>query len=117
MLFLVVALSMALTPFLAELGQKVGKTFDSHDMKARAVHHVLDAHPSHHSLCCFRPVCTACASTGHLPHTKPSSCRLAADQKNVCSVLPRVAHRHIPLHTTEVPGAQTSYGFLPMTRR
>ena len=35
MLFLVVALSMALTPFLAELGQKVGKAFDSHDMKAR----------------------------------------------------------------------------------
>ncbi len=36
LLFLVVALSMALTPFLAELGQKVGKAFDSHDMKARA---------------------------------------------------------------------------------
>ena len=35
LLFLVVALSMALTPFLAELGQKVGKAFDSHDMKAR----------------------------------------------------------------------------------
>ena len=36
LLFLVVALSMALTPFLAELGQKVGKAFDSHDMKARS---------------------------------------------------------------------------------
>ncbi len=34
-LFLVVALSMALTPFLAEFGQKLSKTFDKGDMKAR----------------------------------------------------------------------------------
>jgi len=33
-LFLVVALSMALTPFLAEFGQKLSKTFDKGDMKA-----------------------------------------------------------------------------------
>lgn len=34
-LFLVVALSMALTPFLAEAGQKLGKAFDKGDMKVR----------------------------------------------------------------------------------
>lgn len=33
-LFLVVALSMALTPFLAEFGQRLSKTFDKGDMKA-----------------------------------------------------------------------------------
>ena len=32
-LFLVVALSMALTPFLADLGQRLGKRFDTTDMK------------------------------------------------------------------------------------
>ena len=41
LLFLIVALSMALTPFLAELGQKIGKAFDSHDMKARLATHCL----------------------------------------------------------------------------
>ena len=35
LLFLVVALSMALTPFLAEAGQKIGKAFDKNDMKVR----------------------------------------------------------------------------------
>lgn len=34
-LFLVVALSMALTPFLAEAGQKLGKAFDKGDRKLR----------------------------------------------------------------------------------
>lgn len=34
-LFLVVALTMALTPFLAELGQKLGKFFEKNDMKVR----------------------------------------------------------------------------------
>ncbi|KAK9806323.1 hypothetical protein WJX72_010305 [[Myrmecia] bisecta] len=33
-LFLVVALSMAITPFLAELGSKLGKMFEKSDMKA-----------------------------------------------------------------------------------
>ena len=37
LLFLVVALSMALTPFLAEAGQKIGKAFDKNDMKVRCV--------------------------------------------------------------------------------
>ncbi len=32
-LFVVVALSMALTPFLAEFGQRLGKTFERGDMK------------------------------------------------------------------------------------
>lgn len=32
-LFLVVALSMALTPFLADLGQRLGKMFEKSDMK------------------------------------------------------------------------------------
>jgi Kef-type K+ transport system membrane component KefB len=32
-LFLVVALSMALTPFLADLGQRLGKMFEKNDMK------------------------------------------------------------------------------------
>ncbi len=36
-LFLVVALSMALTPFLAEAGQKLGKAFDKGDMKVTRV--------------------------------------------------------------------------------
>lgn len=35
-LFLVVALTMALTPFLAELGARLGKKFESSDFKARA---------------------------------------------------------------------------------
>ncbi len=34
-LFLVVALTMALTPFLAELGARLGKAFESSDFKAR----------------------------------------------------------------------------------
>lgn len=34
-LFLVVALSMALTPFLADLGQRLGKLFEKNDMKVR----------------------------------------------------------------------------------
>ena len=34
-LFLVVALSMALTPFLAEGGAKLGKMFEKSDMKVR----------------------------------------------------------------------------------
>ena len=33
-LFLVVALSMALTPFLATFGQRLGKIFEKNDMKA-----------------------------------------------------------------------------------
>ena len=33
-LFVVVALSMALTPFMAEFGQRLGKKFDRGDMKA-----------------------------------------------------------------------------------
>lgn len=32
-LFVVVALSMALTPFLAEFGQRLGKSFEKGDMK------------------------------------------------------------------------------------
>lgn len=32
-LYLVVALSMALTPFLAEFGQKIAKSMESTDMK------------------------------------------------------------------------------------
>lgn len=32
-LFLVVALSMALTPFLAEFGQRLGKRYENSDMK------------------------------------------------------------------------------------
>ena len=35
-LFLVVALTMALTPFLAELGARLGKAFESSDFKVRA---------------------------------------------------------------------------------
>ena len=34
-LFLVVALSMAITPFLAEAGQRLGKAFEKSDMQAR----------------------------------------------------------------------------------
>ncbi len=34
-LFLVVALTMALTPFLAELGARLGKKFESRDFKVR----------------------------------------------------------------------------------
>ena len=34
-LFLVVALTMALTPFLADLGARLGKKFESSDFKAR----------------------------------------------------------------------------------
>lgn len=34
-LFVVVALSMALTPFMAEFGQRLGKKFDRGDMKVR----------------------------------------------------------------------------------
>jgi hypothetical protein len=37
-LFLVVALSMALTPFLAEAGAKLSKAFDKGDMKVTAAH-------------------------------------------------------------------------------
>ena len=33
-LFLVVALTMALTPLLAEIGQRLGKTFEKSDVKA-----------------------------------------------------------------------------------
>ena len=32
-LFLVVALTMALTPLLAEIGQRLGKTFEKSDVK------------------------------------------------------------------------------------
>ena len=35
-LFLVVALTMALTPFLAELGARLGKAFESSDFKVQA---------------------------------------------------------------------------------
>ena len=35
-LFLVVALSMAATPFLAEFGQRLGKMFEKGDMKVRS---------------------------------------------------------------------------------
>ena len=34
-LFLVVALSMAATPFLADFGQRLGKMFEKGDMKVR----------------------------------------------------------------------------------
>ena len=34
-LFLVVALTMALTPLLAEIGQRLGKAFEKSDVKAR----------------------------------------------------------------------------------
>ena len=36
-LFLVVALSMAITPFLASLGQRLGKAFEKSDMSVRPV--------------------------------------------------------------------------------
>ena len=39
LLFLVVALSMALTPFLAEAGQKVGKAFGKNELKVRLKPH------------------------------------------------------------------------------
>lgn len=48
LLFLVVALSMALTPFLAEAGQKVGKAFGKNELKVRLKRHtrrVLQAPP------------------------------------------------------------------------
>lgn len=35
LLFLVVALSMALTPFLAEAGQKIGKAFGKNELVVR----------------------------------------------------------------------------------
>jgi hypothetical protein len=69
---------MALTPFLAELGQKVGKAFDSHDMKARAAVALFADHPSHHSLCCSRRGCPACVSTGYplqMEHCEPVFCK------------------------------------------
>ncbi len=34
-LFLVVALTMALTPLMAEIGQRLGKAFEKSDVKAR----------------------------------------------------------------------------------
>lgn len=34
-IFLVVALSMALTPYLAEFGQKIGRMFEKNDVKVR----------------------------------------------------------------------------------
>ena len=41
-LFLVVALSMAATPFLADFGQRLGKMFEKGDMKVR---HLLGPTP------------------------------------------------------------------------
>ena len=38
-LFLVVALSMAITPFLASLGQRLGKAFEKSDMSVRTSSH------------------------------------------------------------------------------
>ncbi len=58
LLFLVVALSMALTPFLAELGQKIGKAFDSHDMKARGPRRPVSLSPvsaAQHGCCGVHP--------------------------------------------------------------
>lgn len=39
-LFLVVALTMALTPLLAELGARLGKTFEKSDVKVRPCPHI-----------------------------------------------------------------------------
>ncbi len=39
-LFLVVALSMAATPFLADFGQRLGKMFEKGDMKVRLRTHI-----------------------------------------------------------------------------
>ena len=36
-LFLVVALTMALTPLLAEIGQRLGKAFEKSDVKASSL--------------------------------------------------------------------------------
>jgi hypothetical protein len=36
-LFLVVALTMALTPLLAEIGQRLGKAFEKSDVKVRCL--------------------------------------------------------------------------------
>ena len=36
-IFLVVALSMALTPYLAEFGQKIGRMFEKNDVKVCGV--------------------------------------------------------------------------------
>ena len=50
-LFLVVALTMALTPFLAELGARLGKAFESSDFKVRALA------ISHEATCAWAALC------------------------------------------------------------
>lgn len=54
-LFLVVALTMALTPFLAELGARLGKAFESSDFKVGML--ALPHAPT-------RPIAAMCSALG-----------------------------------------------------
>ena len=60
-LFLVVALSMAITPFLASLGQRLGKAFEKSDMSVRAFQH-RRAHCLHRGAECMVSSTAACSS-------------------------------------------------------
>lgn len=48
-IFLVVALSMALTPYLAEFGQKIGRMFEKNDVKVCSVAGRPASHMTHHA--------------------------------------------------------------------